>query len=54
MCFFSWYATAAGLGLLTDRMDGFLLLLGLALLLLMALPGWVLMRQGVRQDGRPA
>jgi hypothetical protein len=42
-----WYATAVGLGLLisSDDIAAYVLLLGVALLLLMALPGGVMMRQ---------
>jgi hypothetical protein len=41
-----WYATAVGLGLLVGRVDlgPYILLLGLALVVLMALPGWAMMR----------
>lgn len=43
-----WYATAVGLGVLmsSDNVAAYLLLLGLALLLLMALPGGVMIRLG--------
>ncbi len=39
-----WFATAFLGALALERLDLFLLLIGAALLLLMALPGWILMR----------
>jgi hypothetical protein len=41
-----WFVTAVSLGLLVGRGDlsSYVLLLGLALLVLMALPGWAMMR----------
>ncbi len=44
-----WFATAMLAAVSLHRIDLFLLLIGLALLLLMALPGWVLMRNA--RDG---
>jgi hypothetical protein len=45
-----WYATAVGLGLLigTDRLADYILLLAVALLLLMAVPGGMMMHQAKR------
>jgi hypothetical protein len=43
-----WYASAVALALLSDRAPAYVLLLGAALLLLMALPGAVMMHSGRR------
>jgi hypothetical protein len=45
-----WYAAAIGLALLTNRVEGYVLVLAAALLLLMALPGAVMMHQARRSD----
>ena len=44
-----WLASAVALGFMTRTMDLYCLTIGIALLLFMALPGWIMTRQAARE-----
>lgn len=44
-----WLATAVALGFMTRNQDLYCLTIGIALLLCMALPGWIMIRQAARE-----